>query len=70
MQCLGGLYLTVADLLAPLPINDNKKKFQAISNCEKQKRSSQIFREVSGLFQQDFNGTKIALSFSRGQRNF
>ena len=58
-QCVGGLYLTVADSLAPLPINSNNKKiFQAISNCGKQKGSSQIFREVSGVFQQDFNGTK------------
>ena len=61
-QCAGGLYLTVADSFAPLPINNNYKNnnkiFLAISNCETQKRSSQIFREVSGVFQQDFNGTK------------
>ena len=58
-QCVGGLYLTAADPLAPLPINNNDKNFfQAISNREKQKRYSQVFREVSGVFQQDFNGTK------------
>ena len=54
-QCVGGLYLTVADSLAPLPINNNNKNiFQAIFNGRKQKMSSQIFREVSGFF----NGTK------------
>ena len=35
-----------------------KKFFQAISKREKQKRSSQIFREVSGVFQQNFNDSK------------
>ena len=58
-QCVGELHLTVADSLAPLPINNNKI-FQAIFNCGKQKRSSQIFREVSGVFQQDFKSTKIS----------
>ena len=54
-QCVGGLYLTVADSLAPLPINNNSKNiFQAISNGRKQKMSSQVFRKVSGVF----NGTK------------
>ena len=59
-QCVGVLYLTVAYSLAPLPIdnNNNNKIFQAISNCEKQKKFSQIFREVLGVFQQDFSGTK------------
>ena len=56
-QCVGGLYLTEADLLAPLFI-DNNKFFLAISNCGKQKRFLQIFREFSDVFQQDFNGTK------------
>ena len=60
-QCVSELHLTVADSLAPLPINNNNNKiFQAISNCGKQKRSSQIFRELSGVFQQDFKGTKIS----------
>ena len=58
-QCVDGLYLTEADLLAPLLINNNNNKFfLAISNCGKQKKSSQIFRKVSGVFQQDFNGIK------------
>ena len=58
-QCVGELYLTVVELLAPLPINNDEKKFfMAISSGEKRKRSSQVFREVSGVFQQDFNGTK------------
>ena len=70
-QRVNGLYLTVADLLAPLPIDNNSDKiFQAISNCEKQKRSSQVFREVSGVFQQDFTVQKIVLPSSRGQGNF
>ena len=34
------------------------------------KRSLQIFRKVSGVFQQNFNGSKIVLSSSRGQGNF
>ena len=62
---VGGLYPTVADLLAPLPIkNNNNKIFQAISNCGKQKKFLQIICEVSGVFQQDFKGTKIVLSSS------
>ena len=70
-QRVNGLYLTVADLLAPLPIDNNSdKNFQAISNCEKQKRSSPVFREVSGVFQQDFTVQKIVLPSSRGQGNF
>ena len=34
------------------------------------KRSLQIFRKVSGVFQRNFNGSKIVLSSSRGQGNF
>ena len=34
------------------------------------KRSLQIFRMVSGVFQRNFNGSKIVLSSSRGQDNF
>ena len=37
---------------------------------ENKKRSSQIFCEVSGAFQQNFNVSKIVLSSSRGQGNF
>ena len=37
---------------------------------ETKKRSLQIFREVSGVFQRNFNGSKIVLSSSRGQGNF
>ena len=33
-------------------------------------RSSQIFRKVSGVFQRNFNGSKIVLSSSRGQSDF
>ena len=36
----------------------------------KQKRCSEIFREVSGVFQRNFNCSKIVLSSSRGQSNF
>ena len=34
------------------------------------KRSLQIFCKVSGVFQRNFNGSKIVLSSSRGQGNF
>ena len=34
------------------------------------KWSLQIFRKVSGVFQRNFNGSKIVLSSSRGQGNF
>ena len=34
------------------------------------KRSLQIFRKVSGVFQRNFNGSKIVLSLSRGQADF
>ena len=34
------------------------------------KRSLQIFRKVSGVFQRNFNGSKIVQSSSRGQGNF
>ena len=55
MQCVGGLYLTVADSLGPLLINNNNKNiFQVIPSGRKQKKSLQIFRDVSGVF----NGTK------------
>ena len=40
------------------PIEENKKRF------------SQIFRKVSGVFQQNFYGSKIVLSSSRGQGDF
>ena len=34
------------------------------------RRSLQIFRKVSGVFQRNFKGSKIVLSSSRGQGNF
>ena len=37
---------------------------------ESKKKSLQIFRKVSGVFQRNFNGSKIVLSSSRGQSNF
>ena len=37
---------------------------------ETKKRPLQIFRKVSGVFQRNFNGSKIVLFFSRGQGNF
>ena len=37
---------------------------------KQKKRSLQIFREVSGVFQRNFNRSKIVLSSSRGQGNF
>ena len=37
---------------------------------ETKKRSLKIFRKVSGVFQRNFNGSKIVLTSSRGQGNF
>ena len=37
---------------------------------ETKKRSLQIFRKVSGVFQRSFNSSKIVLFSSRGQGNF
>ena len=37
---------------------------------ENKKRSSQIFCEVSGAFQQNFNSSKNSAASSRGQVNF
>ena len=37
---------------------------------ETKKRSLQIFRKVSGVFQRNFSGSKIVLSSSRGQGYF
>ena len=37
---------------------------------ETKKRSLQIFRKVSGVFQRNFKGSKVVLSSSRGQSNF
>ena len=37
---------------------------------ETKKRSLQLFRKVSGVFQRNFNGLKIVLTSSRGQGNF
>ena len=47
-----------------------QKFFFRRSPLENKKRSSQIFREVFGVFQQNFNGSKIVLFSSRGQGNF
>ena len=37
---------------------------------ETKKKSLQIFPKVSGVFQRNFNGSKMVLSSSRGQGNF
>ena len=48
-----------------------KNFFSERSLLEKtKKRFLQIFRKVSGVFQRNFNGSKIMLSSSRGQGNF
>ena len=47
-----------------------KNFFQAIFKRENQKRSSQIFRVIFGVFQQTFIVQKTVLSSSRGQGNF
>ena len=74
-RTVGGLYLTVADSLAPLPINNNNKNiFQAISNGRKQKMSSNKKRQKPRKFSARFLAfstvQKIVLSSSRGQGNF
>ena len=40
------------------------------SNCGKQKRYLQIFRAVSGVFQQNFNGSKISAVLEPRTRQF
>ena len=48
-----------------------QKIFFRRSLLEKTKKTSlQIFCKVSGVFQRNFNGSKIVLSSSRGQGNF
>ena len=51
-----------------------KKSSKIFFRCslleETKKRSLQILRKVSGVFQRNFNGSKIILSTSRGQGNF
>ena len=44
--------------------------FQAISKREKQKRSSQIFREVFGVFQQNFSDSKNSAKLEPRTRQF
>ena len=44
--------------------------FRRSSLEENKKRFSQTFREASGAFEQNFNGSKIGLSSSQGQANF
>ena len=59
-QCVGGLYLAVADSLAPLSINNNNKNiFQGFSKDRKQKMSLQIFCEVSGVFNDTKNSAVL-----------
>ena len=49
---------------------DLQKFFSSDLYLGKPKKGLQIFREVSGVFQRNFNGSKIVLSSSRGQGNF
>ena len=51
--------------------NVSKNFFQAICILgETKKRSLQIFRKVSGVFQRNFNGSKIVLSLSEDRAIF
>ena len=53
------------------PKRSSKKFFSGDLYLRKpKKRSLQIFRKVSGVFQQNFNSSKIVLSSSKGQANF
>ena len=64
MQCVGGLYLTVADSLAPLSINNNNKSiFPMVEN-------KNCLRKLSTRFLVFSTVQKIVLSSSRGQNNF
>ena len=70
-QCVGELYLTVADSLAPLPTNNKKKNFfWQFPIAGEQKRSSQIFLIVSGFSNKISTVQKIVLSSCRGTINF
>ena len=66
-QCVGGLYLTVADSLAPLPINDNNKNVFRRSPMAENKKG---LRKFSARFLSFSTVQKIVLSSSRGLGNF
>ena len=70
-QCVGGLYLTVADSLEPLLINNNNKIFFKRSPIAENKKG---LRRLSVRFLPFFNNIstvqKIVLSSSRGQGDF
>ena len=48
----------------------SKKIFRRSYLRKPKKKSLQIFRKVSSVFQRNFNGSKIVLSSSRGHGNF
>ena len=71
-QCVGGLHLTVADSLAPLPLNNNKnnnffRRFPFAKNKKGLRKSSTRFLEFSYKIP---TVQKIVLSSSRGQGDF
>ena len=67
MQCVGGLYLTVADSLAPLLINENNKKISIAENKKRLRKFSARFRPFSNKISAV---PKTVLSSSQGQGNF
>ena len=70
-QCVVGLYLTLADLLAPLPINNNNNKifrrFPAAENKKGLRKFSARFLAFSNKISMV---QEIVLSSSQGQGNF
>ena len=58
-QCVGGLYLTVVDSLAPLPINNNNNKASVFKFCLHQNLNFSFFAFGCVL-------RRIFTEFSRG----
>ena len=57
-QCVGGLYLTVADSLAPLPINNHKKNFSGDLQLRKTKKVYANFSQGFWRFPKQFQRYK------------
>ena len=71
-QCVSGLYLPVADSLAPLPINSNNNKIFRRSPIAENKIGLRKFsvRRFLAFSNKISTVQKIVLSSSRGQGNF
>ena len=69
-QCVGGLYLTVADLLEPLLINNNKIFFKRSPIAENKKGLRRLSARFLPFLSNISTVQKIVLSSSRGQGDF